>query len=218
MRLSARGSSKAFTLVEVLVILVTLGLLAAVFIPNFAKARRQALAKACSNNLKMVGFAFRVCAVDSSGDWPMRVPIAAGGTKELVGSGQVFIHFRTMSNELATPKVLVCPQDKAKTVAKDFTSGFSDANVSYFVGTDAEEVCPQMFASGDRNLAFRGQAISPGLFVVATNNPSLSWTRAIHNSCGNITLADGSVQFYDSTLLRAAVQNQGVPTNRLAIP
>ena len=123
-----------------------------------------------------------------------------------------------MSNELSTPKVLVCPRDKAKTVAKDFASGFSDKNVSYFVGTDATEIYPQMFLSGDRNLAFQGQPIKPGLFVLTTNTTSLGWAKGLHYPCGNIGLADGSVQFWDAKQSAAAVHNQGLATNLLVFP
>ena len=86
------------------------------------------------------------------------------------------------------------------------------------MGTDAGETYPQMFLSGDRNLASQGQPIKPGLFVLATNNASLTWTKAIHRSCGNIGLVDGSVQYYDSMQLATAVQNQGLATNLLVIP
>jgi hypothetical protein len=217
-KLSPKGTARAFTLIELLVILLTLIVLAAIFIPNLVKARRRALIKDCTNNLKQVGLAFRIWPPASAADWPMHLPKAEGGTKELIGTGQVFVHFRVMSNELTTTKILVCPADKAKTVAKDFASGFSDNNVSYFVGTDAHEEDPLMFLSGDRNLAFQGWPISPGLFLLTTNNTSMSWTKAIHHSCGNVGLADGSVQGYDSKRLAEAAQNQGMATNRLAIP
>jgi hypothetical protein len=180
--------------------------------------RRQALAKDCAFNLKQVGLAFRTWTIDSDVQGPWRFPMAVPGTKELVGTGKVFVYFQVMSNALTTPKILVCPRDKAKIAATRFTSGFSDKNVSYFVGTDAMETCPQMLLSGDRNLAFQGQPIKPGLFILATNNTAISWTKAIHHSWGNVGLADGSVQFYDSKRLAEAAQNQGVATNRLAIP
>jgi hypothetical protein len=123
-----------------------------------------------------------------------------------------------MSNELVSPIVLVCPADKAKTAARDFGPNFSDTNVSYFVSIDANENTPQMFGSGDRNLAFQGQPIKPGLFTLTTNNPSISWAKAIHDSHGNICPADGSVQGFGENHLAEAVQNQDMATNRLAIP
>jgi competence protein ComGC len=217
-KLFPKGTARAFTLIEVLVIGFTVVMIAAFLIPGLVRARRRALAEGCTDNLRMVGLAFRTFALDASEEYPMRHPVALGGTKELVVTGQVFIHFRAMSNELSTPKMLVCPWDKTKTAANNFASGFSDKNVSYFVGTDAVETHPQMLLSGDRNLASQGQSIKPGLFVLTTNNASLTWTKGLHHSCGNIGLADGSAQFWDSRQLATAVQYQGMATNRLAFP
>jgi hypothetical protein len=86
----------------------------------------------------------------------MQEPMAEGGTEELIGTGQGFVHFRVMANELSRPKLLVRPLDKAKTPATDFGAGSSDKNVSYFEGTDAAQTRPQMLLSGDRNLASQG--------------------------------------------------------------
>ena len=215
---SPMGTARAFTLIEVLVIVFTLVMIVAFVIPGLVRERRRARAVACSNNLKMVALSFRTWGVDSSDDNVMHRSAATGGTKELIGAGQVFVHFRLMSNELSTPKLLVCPCDKTKTVATNFASGFSDKNVSYFVGTDADETHPQMFLTGDRNLAFQGQPIKPGLFLLATNNASLRWAEGLHHPCGNIGFADGFVELFNSTRLAAAAQNQGQPTNLLAIP
>ena len=78
---------------------------------------------------------------------------------------------------------------------------------------------PQMFLSGDRNLAFNGQPIKPGLFALTTNNPAISWTKTTHKSCGNILLSDGSVQTFTSHQLSLAARDQGgEATNRRAIP
>ena len=114
--------------------------------------------------------------------------------------------------------ILVCPSDKSKTVATNFGAQFSDKNVSYFVGTDAQDIFPQMFLSGDRNLALNRKSIAPGLFTLTTTNPALSWTKSIHNSQGNVGLADGSVQSCSSSTLPVYAQGQGLATNRLAIP
>jgi hypothetical protein len=77
-----------------------------------------------------------------------------------------------------------------------------------------------MFLSGDHNLGFNGQPLKQGLFPLTTNNPALSWTKAIHNSCGNILFADSSVQFLDSKQLATAARDPegNLATNRLAIP
>jgi hypothetical protein len=167
--------------------------------------------------MKQIGLAFKTWSLDQSSVYPMQRPKLQGGTRELVETGEVAVHFRVLSNELSTPKILVCPADKQKIAAKTFGSEFSDANVSYFLGVDAADESPQSFLSGDRNLAADGQRVSKGLFPLTTNM-ALSWTTAIHGSCGNICLADGSVQLLNSVRLADAARNQGLATNRLALP
>jgi hypothetical protein len=191
----------------------TLAVLICILIP----ALRRKKSEVCRNNLRNVGVAFRIWPANGD-SFPMHTDVAYGGTRELINSGQAFVHFQVMSNELTDgPRLLVCPLDEAKRPAKDFGPGFSDTNVSYFVGGDAADVLPQALLSGDRNFAVRGAPVNPGVFILTTNTP-LEWTKAIHHSCGYILLADGSVQFFDSSMLAAAVRNQGIATNKLAVP
>jgi hypothetical protein len=123
-----------------------------------------------------------------------------------------------MSNEIGSPKILVCPQDGEKTAKADFSPTFSNTNVSYFVGADAGDTFPQMFLTGVRHLAYENKPLPPGIFIWTSNKSALSWTKAIHNDCGNVGLADGSVQFLKSRQLADAASNQSNDTNRLAIP
>ena len=49
-----------------------------------------------------------------------------------------FRHFQVMSNELSTPKILVCPAD-TRVAAANFVR-LKNQNVSYFVGLEASDV------------------------------------------------------------------------------
>jgi prepilin-type processing-associated H-X9-DG protein len=205
---------RAFTRIDLLALGFTVILFVGCLTPSSSRLARKI---DCNNNLKQIGLAFKTWSPDQSSAYPMQRSKLQGGTRELVETGQVAVHFRVLSNELSTPKVLVCPADKPKVAATNFGSEFTDANVSYFLGVDAGDESPQSFLSGDRNLAADVRPVSKGLFPLTTNM-ALSWTTAIHGSCGNICFADGSVQLLSSVRLAEAARNQGLASNRLALP
>jgi prepilin-type processing-associated H-X9-DG protein len=96
-------------------------------------------------------------------------------------------------------------------VAKNFTVGFDNGNVSYFVGVDADDAHPQMLLSGDSNLAVNGKSAKSGLLTISQNHPA-TWTSDRHINQGNLGFADGSVwQGADDKKLEKF-------TGRLAIP
>jgi len=208
-------SNRAFTLAELLLMIFVLVLLQFVLIPRMTGAKQKAHRQQCTDNLKQVTLAFKQFAL--SGDrFQMAVTTADGGSAESVTNGEVFRHFQLMSNELNTPKVLVCPADQ-RIASTDFRIGFSNTNLSYFVGVDASDTEPQMFLTGDRNIT-NGPPLPNGLLLVTTNSAA-GWTPELHQLTGGVGLADGSVQHYGTLRLRDALRNMGgYGTNRLAIP
>jgi prepilin-type processing-associated H-X9-DG protein len=146
----------------------------------------------------------------------MEVSTRDGGTKEFIGSQPVFRFFQVLSNELATPLVLLCPKDKERIGMTNFTLDFDNSNISYFLGVDATRTNTTMFLSGDRNLE-NGLPVKRGLLTLTTNVP-VSWTRKMHDKSGNVSFPDGSVQPLSTPALRSALAATGVATNRLAMP
>jgi len=209
-------TQNGFTLVALLVIIAVLALLAAMLLPALAAAKKKAQRINCVNNLKQCGLAFRIWEGDNGDQYPMNVPMAKGGTKEFDTGADTFRHFQVMSNELSTPKILICPAD-IRTIAANFVS-LKNKNVSYFVGLDANEEDPQWFLDGDRNVT-SDTAPENGILKLVPGSP-IGWTTAIHNNQGNLGLADGSVQQYSNSGLRTALQNSGDPTNtwRISLP
>jgi prepilin-type N-terminal cleavage/methylation domain-containing protein len=127
---------KGFTLVELLVVIVMIAVLAAMLLPSLAGSHKSTRIN-CVNNLKQVGLAFRLWEGDNDGKFPMQVSVTNGGTMELFSSGSqfsqfAFLNFVAMSNQLSTPKILHCPADTEHIAATNFSTGFSDANISYF--------------------------------------------------------------------------------------
>lgn len=219
-RIRHSRQSGGFTRFEAIVVAGTLAVLIAVLLPALAASKKKVSRIGCTNNLKQIGLAFRLWSGDNGDKYPMQVSVTNGGTMEFVGSGVVAAHFQVMSNELSTPKILFCREDKRRTPASSFTTNLSNSNLSYFVGVDATEEKPQMFLSGDAYLAVGGKPSKPGLLSLRTNSP-IAWAKPLrpyHGKGGNILLADGSVRQPNTVLLRELLQASGVATNRLAMP
>lgn len=105
---------------------------------------------ACITQLKQIGLAFRMWALDNNDRYPFNASTNAGGTMELCARGKdgfdasAAIHFQVMSNELNSTKLLVCPGDSSRQPATDFRK-LQAVNVTYVMrsGTNVDETNPE---------------------------------------------------------------------------
>ena len=210
-----RNIEEAFTLLELVAIVAVITVLLCVLWPALRSARARQQRIGCVSHLKNVGLSARTFATDNTDKFPSKVSTNKGGCAELVSDPEAVAHyFRSLSNELSIPFILVCPAD-ARKAATDFVS-LARTNISYFVGWDADESTPQDLLAGDRPIGINGQSIT-GLLAVGPN-ARVAWTKSFHGKdAGNFVLGDGSVQQSTTALLVGQIK-QTSGTNRLLIP
>jgi hypothetical protein len=242
----SRGLS-AFTFIEAMVVILSLGVLVSIILPAFMKAPRRYHARfPCAFNLGEIGRAYRIWEDDNHGQFPAAEWVANGGWRESLANpdqgANCWTNYAIMADDLGqSPEFLVCPADERrpakKFLAKEMSLGpgefafMNNSNLSYFVGVSANVNEPGSILGGDRNLGLgtvpdAGYGCSPtngkGNDVAVPIAGPVSWSLKMHSASnaaglGNILLGDGSVQLVSSASFRTNWLNHAAPTTNWPI-
>lgn len=222
--LSSNQEARAFTLVELLLLIAVLAIVALMLLPAIERSRPPLPARRapCLDHLHRIGIAFCMFAGDHGGLFPPQCSITNDGSMECIGSNSAASHLSPLLPYLGKElHCLVCPADGSRKPALRYTN-FGDSNLSYFCSIDAAPAVGSAVLAGDRNLESSGRPVKSGLFVLTTN-AAVGWTGEMHSKReagrrgGCILFADHHVEYVHDNL-SAVIQRQGIATNRLAIP
>jgi len=139
-RFGGKGLATAGVVLGYVSILVTLFVASKLMQGPFRPRRGPPPLSDCQNNLRQLGLAFKVWALEHNDQYPFNVSTNAGGSLELCERGldgfekDPVPHLLVIASDLSTPSFLVCPNDPSKHVAADFAS-LRAANVSYRLRT-----------------------------------------------------------------------------------
>lgn len=106
----------ALTITELLVLLLSVGILAALLLPATTHNSRKAPRLYCTAQLKQIALGCLLWANENALRFPMEIPIAQGGTKEHTLAGNLLTNYSMVANQIGDARILLCSsRQKAKT-------------------------------------------------------------------------------------------------------
>ena len=165
---SKHKPAKAFTLIEILVVIAIIGILAAILFPVFARARENARRSSCQSNVKQILLGVTQYTQDYDERFPLETfaENAPGAAFGAGNDGENVLWNQTVQPYLKSIQVFQCPSSN---VPIDFIGGWPNPNpVGY---TKPFHTC----YLANNALFYRGSSLS------VVNNPS-----------GTVLLADGA--------------------------
>ena len=219
-------SSRAFTLVELLVVMAILSLVLSVSVPSLRRARANAFRVGCAHHLRQVGLAMDLYVAGNDHTYPCAQDPVPGKPYWLwMGRGwRSFLEpYLTTRIDAAHPSVLLCPADRTDPNRYDSTSyaysmafyhrpeqidALSEPNDTY---TNPQPSVPQRTPE----VAFPAAKILIGEWF--SNHRAVEQETGWWNWQGtrNFLLADGQVAFVPAERIRPA--NDGLPDANLTV-
>jgi prepilin-type N-terminal cleavage/methylation domain-containing protein/prepilin-type processing-associated H-X9-DG protein len=106
----ARGGSCAFTLIELLVVIAIIGILAALLMPAFGRAKEAARGTACLSNLRQIGLGLQLYVQDNNNRMPF-IRDRITDTNSPAANALPTVEM-VLSNHVGNVQLFRCPSDR----------------------------------------------------------------------------------------------------------
>lgn len=224
MALSCTGSRRAFTLIEMLVVIAIIGILASLLLPALARGKQKAQRIKCVNNLRQVGTGMFMFAQDND-DWlpwhnyapPFSVRAEHYGQNYKEDPGTLFAG-RGLKRELVTSKILWSPCDPVRAadheIAADQWATYSaregrpipNKAISYAIAKGGDVLRPTTLLATSRNLSSDNLSNASWVGADTVDDQKQPHPNAMANlfeSQGQVVLADNSTHMAQDSDLQA---------------
>jgi len=180
---------KAFTLIEILVVIAIIGILAAILFPVFARARETARKASCQSNLKQLGIGFQMYMQD----YDSRLPIYGADTSTYGFSQSWDLQILPYTKNM---NLIQCPSD---TESGRVTSPTLGPNLYRSYGTTLYNISENQVPRPSETVQLAECVCTPtGWDTTWNNNFYVNFlgrdVRRRHNETANFLFFDGHVK------------------------
>jgi prepilin-type N-terminal cleavage/methylation domain-containing protein len=231
-----RRAQRAFTLIEILVVVAIIGILAALLLPALSAAQNKSRRIACINHLKQLGLGWTMYAADNDGKLAGNVPAPTLSNTWVKGSmqiktdstNQLFIQQSQLFPYASQIPVYHCPSDTSETLNAGRRVRSYSMNVWMGSRTMDSSVKPDAYRTfvRENEIAVAGSSrlwvmadehegtIDDGTFVVNMDDsrPVQSLPASRHDYAYDLSFADGHAEVY-RLLTRSSLQTGFSTTN-----
>jgi prepilin-type processing-associated H-X9-DG protein len=184
-----------------MLVIAIIAILAALLLPVLQQAQARSRRVQCLSQLKQIGLALHMFAHDHDGKFPWIVSTNAGGSMWAGFPGDL----QVLSNELVSPKLVVCPADRGREPAASFSELLAK-NISY-------ALIYRLFGGYNCDLSDTTAQDEPLVLdrnLVRTDG-RWNWSGStVHNGSGNILFVGGHVESVSTANLDGALRNPWV--------